>query len=130
MARVPRAAVKAREAGVVSPEARDRRAFDADLECPETSCELLVGHEGPHLTIVDMAGLEDEDPRQIWQRWERGEPPALFRVFPCDEWDAWPAATGEAKAEPCVLPAGHPGPHRAGRGWWWSDGDAGWATDS
>lgn len=106
----------------MSSEARDReRSVDDKLYCPEEGCELLVGHDGPHLSIFDVAGLEDQDPRQIWQRWESGEAPALFRVFPCDEWDAWPPVTGNAEAEPCVLPDGHDGPHRTVGGWWWAD---------
>lgn len=106
---------------MTSEAAGRERIADETLDCSEESCELLVGHDGPHVSIFDVAGLEDQDPRQIWQRWESGEQPVLFRAFPCDEWDTWPPVTGNAEEEPCVLPEGHHGPHRAGRGWWWTD---------
>jgi hypothetical protein len=114
--------VGADEETEVTNEAGGReRSVDEALDCPEESCELLVGHEGPHVSIFDVPGLEDQDPRQIWQRWESGEQRVLFRAFPCDEWDTWAAVTGDTEEEPCVLPEGHHGSHRTGRGWWWTD---------
>jgi hypothetical protein len=97
------------------------RVLDATLGCLDPGCELPSGHGGPHLGIFDVAGLEDQDPRQIWQRWDTGEQAELVRLFPCDQWDVWPEASGSEDAEPCILPDGHDGPHRSGQGWWWAD---------